>query len=155
MKSHVQLTLVASVIAVLFLGWSLAKTSTAVGVVTAVVGLLVLAGYGAWALRRGRHTPWTEATTHIEAGHAVVLWKPGCPYCERLLRALGDDDRITWVNVWHHAQAREQVCALNGGDEYVPTALVGSEVLRNPSAAELTTALVGGATRPESRGAAQ
>ena len=71
----------------------------------------------------------------------MVFWKPGCPYCERLLKAIGDDDRVIWVNVWQDATARARVCELNDGNEYTPTALVGPDVLRNPSAAEVLAAI--------------
>lgn len=92
-------------------------------------------------LRRGRHTPWSRASSQVAPGHAVVFWKPGCTYCERLLRAVGNDKRITWVNVWQDEAANAEVRRHNNGDELTPTALVGSTVLRNPSAAELLAAL--------------
>ena len=66
-----------------------------------------------------------------------MLWKPGCLYCERLLRQLRSDDRMTWVNVWRDEAANAQVRAVNGGDELTPTVLLGDQVLRNPTAAEL------------------
>ena len=75
------------------------------------------------------------------AGHAVVLWKPICLYCERLLRAVGADPRVTWVNVWADPAANRAVRDLNDGNELTPTALVGDAVLRNPNGAELLAAL--------------
>ncbi len=87
------------------------------------------------------HTPWAEAGRLVRPGHAVVFWRPGCPWCSDLLRALLPDRRVTWVNVWSDPDAGAQVRALNGGDEYVPTAIVGDAVLRNPSARDLTAAL--------------
>lgn len=107
--------------------------------------LLVILGIGAllgwFMLRRGRHTPWEEARERLAPGHAVVFWKPGCIYCERLLRALGDDRHITWVNVWKDEAANVELRRHNNGDELTPTALVGDAVLRNPSADELRAAL--------------
>ncbi|WP_461107120.1 glutaredoxin family protein [Tessaracoccus terricola] len=103
---------------------------------------VLLAGALAWfMLRRGRHTPWARAGAQVGPGHAVVFWKPGCMYCERLLRALGNDNRITWVNVWKDADANTELRRHNDGDELTPTALVGDGVLRNPSADELQAAL--------------
>ncbi len=99
----------------------------------AVVGLTLVALNG----RRGRHTAWAEAQDLLGPGRAVVFWKPGCKFCERLLRALGNDDRVTWVNVWVDQDANDEVCRLNDGDELTPTAVVGERVLRNPSAEEL------------------
>lgn len=109
------------------------REGIAVGVLGGL-GMLVLA---LWSGRRGRHTPWQRAAAQVAPGHAVVLWKPGCVYCERLLLRLRHDPRVTWVNVWRDEEANAQVRAVNGGDELTPTALVGAEVLRNPSAAAL------------------
>lgn len=101
------------------------------------VGLSLVALNG----RRGRHTPWAEAEGLLGPGRAVVFWKPGCSYCDRLLRAVGDDDRVTWVNVRVDKDANDEVCRLNDGDELTPTAVVGDRVLRNPSAEELLESL--------------
>ena len=109
------------------------REGIAVGVLGGL-GMLVLA---LWSGRRGRHIPWQRAAQQIAPGHAVVLWKPGCVYCEQLLLRLRDDPRVTWVNVWRDEEANAQVRAVNGGDELTPTALIGEEVLRNPSAAAL------------------
>lgn len=103
----------------------------------ALVGLALVALNG----RRGKHTSWRKAQGSIAPGHAVVFWKPGCVYCERLLHAVGKDSRVTWVNVWVDQDANDEVCALNNGDELTPTAVVGDRVLRNPSADELIEAL--------------
>lgn len=103
----------------------------------AAVGLALIALNG----RRGRHTSWVAAKNFVGPGHAVVFWKPGCSFCERLLRSVGDDDRVTWVNVWVDKDGNAEVRRLNNGDELTPTAVVGNRVLRNPSAKELLKAL--------------
>lgn len=108
----------------------------------AAVGLLGLAFLG-FNARRGRHTPWGQARALVAPGHAVVLWKPGCTFCERLLLAVGKNEHVTWVNVWVDKQANTEVRRLNDGNELTPTALVGERVLRNPSAEELLGALDG------------
>lgn len=133
----------------------LARDSGRTGVLAFGVGALVVAACAHMMFRSGSHTPWPVARDRVAPGHAVVLWKPGCPYCERLLRSLGKDERVTWVNVWEDEEASLVVRGLNDGDEYVPTAIVGDDVLRNPSADELTAALgdAGGrVSRPDSRG---
>lgn len=112
----------------------------------AVVGLVGIS-LVVFFSRRGRHTPWATARGLVAPEHAVVFWKPGCMYCERLLHAVGKDDRITWVNVWADKDANAEVRRLNGGDELTPTALVGERVLRNPSAAEMIESLAGGHSR--------
>lgn len=107
------------------------------GLTAGVLGLLVVGALALFSGRRGRHTPWQRAAARIAPDHAVVLWKPGCVYCEKLLMQLRSDPRVTWVNVWRDEEANAQVRALNGGDELTPTVLLGKDVLRNPSAAVL------------------
>lgn len=91
--------------------------------------------------RRGPqpHTRW--APQQVRPGHAVVFWKDGCPHCHRLLRAMADDDRVSWVNVFRDREGDRKVRELNEGDQFTPTAIVGRKVLRNPSAQELREAL--------------
>jgi len=132
---------VLAVVAVAVAAWIGARSGLVAGLGTGVVALGLVAAYGWWSLRGGRHTPWAEARGSVRDGHAVVLWKPGCRYCERLLRALGADERVTWVNVWRDPDANQAVRDLNGGDEYTPTVLVGSAVLRNPTAEEVVVHL--------------
>ena len=71
----------------------------------------------------------------------MVLWKPGCTYCERLLLQLRGTPGISWVNVYEDPQADARVRSVNDGNQLTPTALVGGRVLRNPSAAELRAVL--------------
>ena len=99
------------------------------GLVLALGAALVLP-----QLRTGRHTPWSQARGRVAPGHAVVLWKPGCAFCELLLRAVGDDPRVTWVNVWADPEANAAVRTHNDGNELTPPALVGDRVLVNPTA---------------------
>jgi len=108
-------------------------------VLTVVVALAVVAVF--WSARRGRHVPYGQAEQRIADDHVVVLWKPGCSYCERLLLQLRDTPDITWVNVYEDPQADAKVRSVNGGDQLTPTALVGDQVLRNPSADELRAVL--------------
>ena len=127
-------------------GQAMNSLGTIPGLTVGAVGVALIAGYGMWSLRTGRHTPWPEAEAALDSGSAVVLWKPGCMYCEQLLRALGDDDRVVWVNVWRDDAANHRVRELNSGAEYTPTVLVGgtgpdARVLRNPSSAKVRDAL--------------
>ena len=108
-------------------------------VLSVVVALAVAAAF--WSARRGHHTPYNQAQQRIADDHVVVLWKPGCAYCERLLVQLRDASGITWVNVYEDPEGDAKVRSVNGGDQLTPTALVGDEVLRNPSAAELRALL--------------
>lgn len=108
-------------------------------VLTVVVALAVAATF--WSARRGPHVRYDRAEQRIGDGHAVVLWKPGCAYCERLLLQLRGTPGITWVNVYEDPQADAKVRSVNDGNQLTPTALVGGRVLRNPSAEQLRAVL--------------
>ncbi|WP_232547586.1 glutaredoxin family protein [Propioniciclava soli] len=113
-------------------GWLVAGVGT-----VAVVALLL------WQGRVGLHTPWSTARSRVAPGHAVVLWKPGCTFCEILQRALRRDPRVTWVNVWVDEAANAVVREHNAGNEVTPTVLVGSQVMVNPTADQVRAALAG------------
>lgn len=134
-------TTIVGLLAVALIGLAASKLHLWVGIGTAVVVLLALGLVMRRVYQTGPHTEWTEARDLVERGHAVVLWKPTCGYCERLLRAVGKNPRVTWVNVWADPAANQAVRDLNDGNELTPTALVGEEVLRNPTAAELVARL--------------
>jgi mycoredoxin len=78
----------------------------------------------------------------VAAGSIVVYWRPGCPWCGRLLRwidgaALPVDRR----NIWDEPEAAIAVRAITGGDETVPTVTVGEVSLVNPSPKVLAAAV--------------
>lgn len=83
------------------------------------------------------HTSWEEARAEIGPGHAVILWKDGCGFCEMLLFELAGDDRVTWVDVREDAEANAYVRSVNDGNELTPTVIIGEGVYRNPSASEI------------------
>ncbi len=71
-----------------------------------------------------------------------VYWRPGCPYCRRLRRALtrrGID--AEYHNIWDDDAARSFVRQANRGDETVPTVRVGQRVLINPTCAQVAALL--------------
>ncbi|MFJ5828461.1 glutaredoxin domain-containing protein [Streptomyces sp. NPDC093089] len=69
-------------------------------------------------------------------GRPVVYWRPGCAYCLRLRVRLGvRGRRAYWVNIWRDAEGAAVVRGVTGGDETVPTVVVGSEVRVNPDPA--------------------
>lgn len=134
-------TAVVGILGTVVLAVILGRSNLALGI---IVGILMPAGLGLLlfaTFRTGRHLPWAEAQRRVEPGHAVVLWKPTCGYCERLLRSIGQDPRVTWVSVWIDKDANATVREHNDGDELTPTVLIGDAVLRNPSAAEVDRAL--------------
>jgi len=68
----------------------------------------------------------------------TVYWRPGCPFCARLrrdLQVLGLPVRE--VNIWADPGAAARVRSLAGGNETVPTVLVGEHAMVNPSASEV------------------
>lgn len=123
------------------IGLTVGQASAWGGVAAALATLLATGLIVRRAYRTGPHTAWEQARHQLAQGQAVVLWKPTCLFCERLLRAVGDDPRVTWVNVWADVDANRVVRNLNDGNELTPTALIGDAVLRNPGAQVLAAAL--------------
>ena len=75
---------------------------------------------------------------------ATVYWRPGCPFCIKLLLGL----RLTrtpyrLINVREDPEASAFVRNHNGGDELVPTVAVGGRVFSKPSVREVQLALAG------------
>lgn len=71
-----------------------------------------------------------------------VLWRPGCLFCSRLrsgLRRAGIE--TVERNIWSDPDAAARVRAVTGGDETVPTVIVGNRALVNPSVSEVVSAV--------------
>jgi mycoredoxin len=69
-------------------------------------------------------------------GRPVVFWRPGCSYCLRLRFRLGRRSREAyWVNIWADRAAAARVRDVTGGDETVPTCVVGDQAVVNPDPA--------------------
>jgi len=78
----------------------------------------------------------SESVSRIE-----VLWRPGCPYCGRLRRGLSRAGIETVErDIWSDPAAATRVRAATGGDETVPTVLVGARALVNPTVAQVVRA---------------
>ncbi|MDN5564370.1 MULTISPECIES: glutaredoxin domain-containing protein [Luteococcus] len=87
-------------------------------------------------------TQHSDAITRRGTDHAIVYWRPGCPYCEHLLSGLdADDARISLVNIWTDPEAAAFVRSLQDGNELVPTVVVGERVLTAPDGPEVLAAL--------------
>ena len=74
----------------------------------------------------------------------TVFWRPGCPFCGSLFRQLereGVEHRR--VNIWEDPDAAATVRSIARGNETVPTVLVGTVGLVNPSVREIQVALAG------------
>ena len=83
--------------------------------------------------------PVAGVDDHLAQGVAVVFWRPGCPYCGALIRALGPELRNSpyWVNIWDEPEAAERLRGYNDGSQTVPTlvASAGPVVPTAPAAA--------------------
>lgn len=79
----------------------------------------------------------SASTVRIE-----MLWRPGCPYCSRLRRGLARAGIDTVErDIWADPAAAARVRAATGGDETVPTVLVGARSLVNPSVPQVVAAV--------------
>jgi mycoredoxin len=69
----------------------------------------------------------------VRRGRPIVYWRPGCAYCLRLrVMTVGVAGRASWVNIWRDPAGAAAVRAVAGGNETVPTVVVGGESRVNP-----------------------
>ncbi len=74
------------------------------------------------------------AATSASSAAVVVYWRPGCPFCAYLRWGLRRMDVASQeLNIWGDPSAAAFVRSVNGGDETVPTVLVGATTMRNPT----------------------
>ena len=69
-------------------------------------------------------------------------WRPGCFFCSRLEREL--DRRglpLHKLNIWDDQRNAAVVRGVTGGNETVPTVVVGDESMVNPSPDEVVEAV--------------
>lgn len=80
----------------------------------------------------------TIAAPSSEAQHIDLYWRPGCGFCSSLRRGL-DKLGIERVehNIWDNPNDAATVRQHANGNETVPTVVVGSQSLVNPSAKQL------------------
>jgi mycoredoxin len=82
-------------------------------------------------------TPATEPELE-QAAAVTVYWRPGCLFCNALLRGLTRDGiEVRAVDIWQDPDAAAVVRSLTGGDETVPTVIVDDVALINPSMADV------------------
>ncbi|MEV4599347.1 glutaredoxin domain-containing protein [Amycolatopsis sp. NPDC049253] len=69
-------------------------------------------------------------------------WRPGCGFCAALRRPLmASGLNVKEINIWEVPGAAERVREVAGGNETVPTVIVGSTAMVNPSFAEVEAAV--------------
>jgi len=67
-----------------------------------------------------------------------VYWRPGCPYCFSLKRALKRRRiPVRLHNIWEDPAAAAVVRRAARGNETVPTVVLGDKALVNPSARDV------------------
>lgn len=82
------------------------------------------------------------ARPSTQAGDVVVYWRPGCPWCALLRRRLRRAGIETIeVDIWKQPEAAAVVRSITGGDETVPTVVVGGAGLVNPTVGQVRAAL--------------
>lgn len=86
----------------------------------------------------------SDAKTLELAEPVTVYWRPGCPSCALMLRGLrANEVAFEEVNIWDDPSGAATVRALAHGTETVPTVVVGTVALVNPSVAKVLTAISG------------
>ncbi len=78
-------------------------------------------------------------------GIVRVYWRPGCPFCTMLRLGLHRARLpVEEINIWEDPAAAGQVRDITGGDETVPTVVVGTRAMVNPSARQVVAAVRAG-----------
>lgn len=78
----------------------------------------------------------------------IFYWRPGCPFCMLLDRALQKRGvEVEKRNIWEDPDAAAAVRAVAGGNETVPTVVIGSTAMVNPSADQVVAARAAEAAR--------
>ncbi len=72
----------------------------------------------------------------------VFYWRPGCGFCMMLQRNL-DSNGIDYEarNIWTDDEAAAFVRSVAGGNETVPTVVVGETAMVNPSIGQVIAVL--------------
>lgn len=71
-----------------------------------------------------------------------VYWRPGCMFCSMLRRDIGKAQLpVEEINIWEDASAAATVRSLADGNETVPTVVVGSRALVNPTLQQVLAAV--------------
>ncbi|MFE9192890.1 glutaredoxin domain-containing protein [Micromonospora sp. NPDC007208] len=103
-----------------------------VGGVELLVFLVLALLLSPWAFPRSIGAAEAQRASAVD-GRPIVYWRPGCHYCLRLRFSLGRlARRAHWVDIWHDPAAAAAVRAVAGGNETVPTVVLGDQAVVNP-----------------------
>ena len=85
----------------------------------------------------------TNDQTPAEPLEAIQFyWRPGCPFCMTLDRALSRIEiPLEKHNIWEDPDAAAFVRSVANGNETVPTVRVGDQFMVNPSAKQVAAAI--------------
>lgn len=76
------------------------------------------------------------------ASAVEVYWRPGRGFCSTLLRGLRRSGLpLRAVDIWRDPEAAALVRSLAGGNETVPTVVIGAHALVNPTVEEVLAAI--------------
>lgn len=71
-----------------------------------------------------------------------LYWRPGCPFCARLTAGLKKTNiPINKHNIWDNPDDAAVVRSIANGNETVPTVVIGSVGLVNPSVKQIKAAM--------------
>jgi mycoredoxin len=78
----------------------------------------------------------------MTASTVDFYWRPGCWYCSDLRRRLvGAGVALRERNIWDDPEAAVFVRSVAGGNETVPTVVVGDTAMVNPAADDVIRSL--------------
>lgn len=84
----------------------------------------------------------TDRPAEPGTGEIEFYWRPGCPFSWMLRLQLQDAGLpLKEVNIWDDPDAATRVRRVTGGDETVPTVIVGREAMVNPTAGQVLSAV--------------
>ncbi|MEU7614075.1 glutaredoxin domain-containing protein [Micromonospora sp. NPDC049204] len=136
------LAIVMAACGVLVLVTQLADGLPAVGGVELVIFLALALVLSPWAFPRSVDAAEAQRASAAD-GRPIVYWRPGCPYCLQLRFALGRlAGRAHWVDIWRYPAGAAAVRAVAGGNETVPTVVLGDQAVVNPDRAWLRERLL-------------
>ena len=85
----------------------------------------------------------SELSASPDSAGITVYWRPGCGFCSSLLRQF-EQLHVPYdaVNIWDDPSGAEFVRSVARGNETVPTVVIGSVALVNPSIREVLAAAI-------------